>query len=98
MTIGKKIAGGFAISLFLLLGVGAVAFWSLAKLTDTSQWVTHTHEVLEKLEGVLSLAKDVETGQRGYLLTGEDKFLEPYEKALEPLEASKKLLRKLTED
>ena len=45
---------------------------------DSSRKVTHTHEVLVKLEHVLSLLKDAETGQRGFLLTGDERYLEPY--------------------
>ena len=43
--------------------------------------VAHTREVLEQLENVLSSLKDAETGQRGYLLTGETRYLRPFETA-----------------
>ena len=39
--------------------------------------MTRTLEMLEQLESIISLMKDAETGQRGYLLTGEDPYLEP---------------------
>ena len=77
-SVGSKIGGGFAVAFAALIVVGATSYLSTRKLLDTSQWVSHTHQVLEKLEGVLSLLKDAETGQRGYLLTGEDHYLEPY--------------------
>jgi methyl-accepting chemotaxis protein len=77
-TFGKKIAAGFALSFVLLVVVGAVAYTSINKLTTTSRWITHTHEVLEHIASVLSSLKDAETGQRGYVITGDDAFLEPY--------------------
>ncbi len=38
----------------------------------------HTNQLISELENILSISKDAETGQRGYLLTGRDEFLEPY--------------------
>jgi methyl-accepting chemotaxis protein len=97
-TFGRKIAAGFALSLVLLIGIGSVAYTSLTKLTSTSQWVTHTHEVLEHIAGVLSLLKDAETGQRGYVITGDEAFLEPYHTGSDQVLTVVKELRKLTED
>jgi len=70
-----------------VLAVAAVAFialltWrSLQTRSTAALRVTHTLQVMEALEGILSLAKDAETGQRGYLLTGEDPYLEPFTNA-----------------
>jgi len=47
-------------------------------LQQTTEWVEHTHKVLEAAELVLAHAVDMETGMRGYLLAGEKGFLEPY--------------------
>jgi methyl-accepting chemotaxis protein len=77
-TFGRKIATGFALSFVLLIAIGTVAYTSINKLTSTSHWVTHSHEVLEHVAGVLGLLKDAETGQRGYLVTGDETYLEPY--------------------
>jgi methyl-accepting chemotaxis protein len=97
-TFGRKIAAGFALSLVLLIGIGAVAYSSISKLTSTSEWVTHTHEVLEHIAGVLNLLKDAETGQRGYLITGDEAFLDPYHSGSSGVLDVVKELRKLTAD
>jgi methyl-accepting chemotaxis protein len=97
-TFGRKIAAGFALSLVLLIAIGAVAYSSISKLTSTSQWVTHTHEVLEHVAGVLNLLKDAETGQRGYVITGDETFLEPYQTGSVQVLDVVKELRKLTAD
>jgi methyl-accepting chemotaxis protein len=97
-TFGKQIAAGFALSFVLLIAVGAVAYISINKLTRTSQSVTHTHEVLEHIAGVLSLLKDAETGQRGYVITGEEAFLEPYRTGSGGVLNLVKELRTLTAD
>ena len=44
----------------------------------TTDWVEHTHKVLGRAEQILSHAIDMETGMRGFLLAGDDDFLEPY--------------------
>jgi CHASE3 domain sensor protein len=97
-TFGRKIAAGFALSFVLLMAVGAVAYTSINKLSSTAQWVTHTHEVLEHIASVLSLLKDAETGQRGYVITGEESFLEPYRTGSGDVLNVIKELRKLTAD
>ena len=61
-----KIGTGFGLALAILAVIGIIAYRSIVKLTDTADWVDHTHQVLEGLEGVLSTMKDAETGQRGY--------------------------------
>jgi methyl-accepting chemotaxis protein len=97
-TFGKRIAAGFALSLVLLVVIGAVAYRSINKLTSASQWVTHTHEVLEHIAGVLSLLKDAESGQRGYVITGDEAFLEPYHTGSAEVSNVVKELRTLTAD
>jgi CHASE3 domain sensor protein len=62
------------------------------------QWVSHTNEVLTRLEAVLSTLKDAETGQRGYLLAGEASYLEPYREAVDRLPGQIAALRQLTLD
>ncbi|MCU1279834.1 MAG: histidine kinase [bacterium] len=97
-TFGKKIAAGFALSFLTLAAVGAVAYRAIATLTTTSYRVAHTHEVLEHIASVLSLLKDAETGQRGFVITGDEGFLEPYHGAVQSLDRTLHELRELTRD
>ncbi len=97
-TFGRKIAAGFTLAFLLLLGIGAVAYRSISSLTNTSQLVTHTHQVLEHIAEVLSLLKDAETGQRGYIITSDEAFLEPYQTAISSVHSVVKELRQLTAD
>ena len=82
----------FVLALCLALGNGILAYSNIRRLSVNEEWVSHTNEVLFELERVASLVKDAETGARGYALTGQSGFLEPYfaaqkrlEKHLEPL-------------
>jgi methyl-accepting chemotaxis protein len=98
MTIGKKIAAGFALPLAILLLIGVIAYWCTVRLIDTSHAVARTHDVLEKIEQVLSVMKDAETGQRGYVITGKDNYLKPYEEAVAAILPALDELARLTED
>jgi signal transduction histidine kinase/CheY-like chemotaxis protein/CHASE3 domain sensor protein len=69
---------GYSISLALLIVSAVASFISIRGLLKSADLVNHTNEVINKLEGVLSVLKDAETGARGYLLSGRDVFLEPY--------------------
>src|SRR5258707_9361644 len=81
-TIGTKIGGGFALALAALLIIGVVSYRSTTGLIETAGLVDHTHLVLENLEQLLSTMKDAETGQRGFVITGEERYLDPYNTAL----------------
>src|SRR5437764_2848605 len=98
MTIGKRIALGFGLALAILVLIGFFAFRSTLGLVESNRWVVHTHQVLETLENLLSLLKDHETGERGYLLTSQRSFLEPYRTALKNIEPTMKKLDELIAD
>ena len=82
-TFGRRIAVGFGISFVLLLGIGAVAYRGADALARASYSVTHTHQVIEHVVGMLSQLQEAEASQRGFLLTGEENYLEPYHAAVE---------------
>lgn len=50
-------------------------------LLSVIQWAEHTDRVINNANEAVKLTVDLETGMRGYLLSGDEKFLEPYETA-----------------
>jgi methyl-accepting chemotaxis protein len=98
MTIGTKIAGGYGLILGALVVFGVVVWWSTYQLIINNKQVDHTHKVLTELESLLSLLKDAETGQRGFLLTGEEPYLKPYNDARARYESKLDNLGRLTSD
>ena len=74
----SRIIIGYSASLFLLLVVYVVTLVANNKLKEKTRWVEHTYQVLLGLETMLSKIKDAETGVRGYAITGNNDFLEPY--------------------
>lgn len=80
------------ISVVLLSGV-AITTWTHHLLSELRDLVVHTHEVIEMAKDVLIGLDDAETGQRGYLLSGERRYLEPYKHARERLDTMAGTLR-----
>ena len=84
-----------------LLFVALNAWMSLrsVKWLEKSQgWLVHTWQVIAQVERLMSSAKDAETGSRGYLLTGQESFREPYVAARRALPAELAGLKALTAD
>ncbi|HMM75374.1 MAG TPA: PAS domain S-box protein [Gammaproteobacteria bacterium] len=67
----------FALFVSFALAI-VVAAWSADTIRDESRRVSATHEGLVALKNVLSILQDAETGQRGFLLSGNERYLEPY--------------------
>ncbi|MFO0749007.1 MAG: CHASE3 domain-containing protein [Myxococcota bacterium] len=97
-TFGKKIAAGFALSFTVLLAIGLVSYRGLDGLTQTSYRVDHTHQVLDRLALLRNDLIDAETGQRGFIITGDPAFLEPYTTGSADIDSQQKALRELTAD
>jgi diguanylate cyclase (GGDEF)-like protein/PAS domain S-box-containing protein len=95
-TVEKKIAAGFVVMLAILLAIGFVSYRNTRKLIRDSNLVAHSHEVLDELEGTLSAIKDAETGQRGYIITGDEEYLKPHTAALPAINQHIEQLRQLT--
>ncbi|OCR22153.1 chemotaxis protein CheY [Pseudomonas syringae] len=86
----------------LPLGVGvisAVFFVGLITyLLSVIQWVEHTDRVINNTNRALKLSIDMETGMRGFLLTGDEHFLDPYEVAKPAVNAELQGLEALVAD
>lgn len=94
----NPIAWGLGLTLLLLVLNAIVSYINIRKAFENERWVSHTQQVLNRLEGVLSTLKDAETGQRGYLITGRSTYLEPYEQATVQLDQEIEQLQRLTSD
>jgi len=97
-TIAKRLSAGFSICLVVVVAQGAIAYLASRSLLRTSVLVDHTHAVLTQIEALLSTAQDLETGERGYILTGVERFLEPRTAAVPQITAVLQELRRLTAD
>jgi len=76
----------------------AFAFHAVNELLASEGWVEHTWRVINQTELIMGSAKDAETGNRGYLVTGDEAYLQPYNQALHDLPIEIATFRSLTSD
>lgn len=93
-----KIVLTFSLSICVLLIVGAYAYRSTTEYKKSSEWVSHTQEVINEAQSILLHVEDIETAQRGYVITKREKFLEPYNNGLEELPRAHMRLNQLLRD
>jgi len=84
--------------LLLLVGVAVIAYRLALNERDQQNWIVHTYEVMNEARATLSSLQDAETGQRGYLLTGDQSYLEPYRNGRIAFERHLERFRSLTAD
>jgi signal transduction histidine kinase len=87
-----------ASALIILICIGALSYRGEVHNENDREWVTHSLFVVEQLQGIRIDITLAESGQRGYLLTGEEKYLEPYQAGLDRVGQDMEKLRNLTLD
>lgn len=97
-VMNRRIALGFFVAVVLIASGFTLSFYSYNQYGDDTGRVRHTYEVLGSLQNILSLVKDVESGARGYLLTNDSTYLEPYQSAIVALPGQLKELGVLMGD
>jgi len=97
-NVGTKLGAGFGAALAIFVIVSVVSYESTTQLVAASNIREHTYEVMIQLERSSALLKDIEVGQRNYVLTGEDSYLDPYRSGLEKIGPTIRGVRTLTED
>jgi signal transduction histidine kinase len=96
MTTSSKVIA--ACALLILVCIGTLSYWSEVRNEADREWVTHTLHVVEKLQAVRIDITQAETGQRGYMLTGQDRYLELCEAGVTQVRLDLKELPDLTAD
>src|ERR1700674_2387665 len=94
----RAVLAGFLAATIILLAVGWQSHANTKRLAEADAWQNHTYEVLNTLGETAANLDDAETGQRGYLLTGQDGYLEPYNRAIANLGPVIRHLTRLTSD
>ena len=89
---------GFVVVFLFLVSSGLISYTKVRTLRENSRLVAHSHDVMTALADILSLMKDAETGQRGYLLTDDERYLAPYTNALQQIDGRVADLEKLISD
>jgi signal transduction histidine kinase len=94
LTTAQRIGatGGMA---GIVLLVGLLTYGGLSSMLSARARVVNTHRAIEATQAVLQDITDAETGERGFLITADERYLEPYHSALNRLAADRALLRTL---
>lgn len=91
----KAAASGLAVC---LIGISAAVYRASSTLVENARWVAHTHEVLTQFEATATGVTAAETELRGFLLTGQESYLDPYSAGLTETLRKLKTVRRLTAD
>jgi PAS domain S-box-containing protein len=97
-TFNRAVVLCLGLLAFLLVASALASNRNIRRLREDSQWVTHTQEVKDSLGRLLSTIREIESGQRGYVLTSDRQYLEPYNTGLAGCAAQMDRLQQLLAD
>jgi len=94
----RQLTSAIALPSVLLLLFAGVSLWQVNRLLSALQWVDHTDQVITQAYRTHKLLLDIQTGSRGYIITGKQDFLEPYQAAKPATNAAFRELKNLVAD
>ncbi len=94
----KRLSIGFVAAMAVLLAMTLYSYRSTYLLISTGKWVAHTQEVLRRLNLLQAEIVEAESSARGYVITGDEQYLERYKTANSSAAATEKIVRQLTAD
>ncbi len=98
LPVRYKILIGNGAAIISLLLFAVMVYSNTTSLLTTSKWVTHTEKAISKSHQLMEDLLNLETGERGFLITGNQKFLEPYKKSLDTFRENMKDAQKMVSD
>lgn len=98
LPMSKKFLFSFGSLLLLFLTVIGVSLFSFAQLKEADKWNSHTYNVLDHSAALIAAIVDQETGVRGFLVSGDSNFLEPYHAGRKTFDEKLEALLTLTSD
>ncbi|KYF84832.1 chemotaxis protein [Sorangium cellulosum] len=96
--VGRKLYLGFAAMVIIVLGLAGTAYKRFAELDEARSWDQHTYDVMLATSEIMKALLNIETGERGFVITGVESFLEPYRSGRDRFEKSLSRARELTRD
>lgn len=89
----------FGLAMLVVIGlIGLIGAWTLAEVNAPDSLVSHTYDVVSRSQQLLSELQDSQAAVQGYLLSGEDSILAPYEAAITTVPENLRVLRNLSSD
>ena len=78
MTVSRKLGLAFGLVVLISLVGGAISLINFLSLNQANGWNVHSYQVLRANDDMLTNMVNMETGVRGFVASGDDRFLEPY--------------------
>ena len=98
MSGKTKIILAFCLSVFILLLIGIYSYKNVNSFKGSADWVNHSQRVISEAQSLLSKIQDIETAQRGYVITGDEIYLKAYDDGLKNVENIFSTTKDLIED
>lgn len=96
LTFKQQVFTGFAISLLFVLFSAVTSFLSIRALNEDAEWENHTYEFIEQAEKLEVKLLNGETGIRGYMLTGDKKYLRTFEDNMSQVDSAIETLNRFS--
>lgn len=87
-NVSKKITMGYIIALSILLIIGVIAYQNIDQLREDTEGVNIDYEKINELSHILLDLTNMETGQRGYVITGLEAYLEPFNQSRDNIDSN----------
>ncbi|MFZ2643867.1 MAG: CHASE3 domain-containing protein [Verrucomicrobiia bacterium] len=98
ISLSRKIAIGFALALLILAVIGAVAYHSTVQFAESADIVARSHQIVARLEATIGDLASAESEARGYVISGDERYLVLYRTSVSSVEADMKQLYAITMD
>ena len=98
ITIRSKLYCGFGVMAAIPVVLVAVAYMNVERLAQAENLNTRSYDTLRQTQAILESLSNIQTGERGFALTGADSFLKPLEEGKKSFESSMEKARMLTGD
>ena len=94
----RKVVAAIVAGTMLVAAVAALSLWAFAQIKTAAETRKHTYEIITSADTLLGKLVDAETGQRGFLMTADEAYLQPYLAVRDEIPRDLKALRLLTTD
>lgn len=98
LSVRAQLLWGFGLVIAIFIVASILVSIQFNENLKNNRWTAHTYEVLLESQNILASLINIETGQRGYLLAGEDSFLAPLRQGEEDFRKAYETIRELTSD
>jgi PAS domain S-box-containing protein len=97
-AVGKRSIFWLIVGLVMLLVIGSIGAFTLHWVDESDFWVDHTREVISTNQRLLLDMRDAESAERGYIITGDERYLEPYRFAAQDIPPTLSRISQLVSD